>query len=336
MKAFIVTGPGRSTVTEVAPPQASSGQVVVDVSRVGVCGTDAEFFSGEMAYLHQGHASYPLRLGHEWCGSVSAVGPDVDPSWLDTRVTGDTMLGCGRCHRCLTGRQHVCEDRFEIGIRGGFPGALAEQLAVPVTALHRLPDEIDDTAGALIEPGGNALRAVRAAALSPGDRLLILGPGTIGLLAAQIAGARGAQVHMLGLPGPGLEFARALGLSVFTAGELPTLPWDAVLDATHSAAMPAFALEHVEPGKRVVYIGLSGTPSEIDTRTMVIKDVTAVGILSASGGLEGAIADYAAGTVDPRPLVAATVGLDRVGDVLGGWRPPGAGAGPKIHVDPRR
>ena len=84
--------------------------------------------------------------------------------------------------------------------------------------------------------------------------------------------------------------------------------------------LPALALDLVEPGKRVVYIGLAGTPSLIDTRTLLLKDVTAVGILSASAGLAGTIEQYAAGAVDPRPLVAATVGLDRVGDVLAGWR----------------
>lgn len=97
------------------------------------------------------------------------------------------MLVCGRCRRCGTGLQHVCEDRFEIGIRGGWPGALAEQLPVPVTALHAPPDAVDAVAGALVEPGGNALRAVEGAALGPGARLLVLGPGTIGLLAARLA-----------------------------------------------------------------------------------------------------------------------------------------------------
>ncbi len=86
----------------------------------------------------------------------------------------------------------------------------------------------------------------------------------------------------------------------------------------------------------MVYIGLAGTPSAIDTRTLALKDVTAVGILSASPGLEDTIRAYATGAVDPRPLVAATVGLEEVGDVLAGARPPGAGPGPKIHVDPRR
>jgi len=333
----VVTGPGESAVHEVDPPVAADGQVVIDVARVGVCGTDVEFFTGEMAYLHQGHAGYPMRLGHEWCGTVSAVGAGVDPQWMGRRVTGDTMLGCGRCRRCLAGRHHVCQDRFEIGIRGGFPGALAEQLAVPATAIHALPDTIDDTAGAMVEPGGNALRAIRGAALSPGDQVLILGPGTIGLLAAQFAHARGAQVHLMGLTDRSLRFARSLGFDgAWPMTEIPSLPWDAVIDASNAAALPALALDLVEPGKRVVYIGLAGTRSLIDTRTVALKDVTAVGILSASAGLAGTIEHYAAGDVDPRPLVAATVGLDRVGDVLAGWRPHDAGPGPKFHVDPRR
>ncbi len=229
MRAFVVSGPRTGAVEDVAPPIAEPGQVLVEVERVGLCGTDVDFFAGEMAYLHQGHARYPIRLGHEWCGTVSAVGNAVDPGWIGRRTTADTMLGCGHCDRCLSGRQHLCEDRFEIGIRRGWPGALAEQMAVPVTALQPLPDAVDAVAGALVEPGANALR----------------------------------------------------------------------------------------------------------TRALVLKDATAVGVLSGSGALAEAIELYASSAVDPRPLVAATVRLDQVGAVLGGWRPEGAGPGPKMHVDPR-
>jgi threonine dehydrogenase-like Zn-dependent dehydrogenase len=91
----------------------------------------------------------------------------------------------------------------------------------------------------------------------------------------------------------------------------------------------------VEPAGRVVYIGLAGSPSLIDTRMLVLKDVTAVGILSASPGLDATIEAYVSGAVDARPLVAATVGLDQVSSILAGLRPDGAGQGPKIHVDPR-
>ncbi|MFI6512619.1 zinc-binding dehydrogenase [Streptosporangium sp. NPDC050855] len=336
MRAFVVTGPRRFEVLEVDPPVPGPGQVVVDVERAGVCGTDMEIFGGEMSYLHDGHARYPVRLGHEWCGTVSSAGEGVDPGWIGTRVTGDTMLGCGRCRRCRAGTHHVCEDRFEIGIRGGWPGALAERLPVPVTALHRLPDTVDAAAGAMVEPGGNALRAVRAAALAPGERLLVLGPGTIGLLVAAFALAHGAEVHVLGLPGTSLEFARTLGVhGAWTADRLPDLPFDAVVDASTAPGLPALAADLVEPGRRVVYIGLSSTPSAVDTRTLVLKDVTAVGILSASPGLAGAIEHYASGAVDPRPLVAAVVGLEEAGEVLAGSRPAGSGPGPKFHVDPR-
>jgi threonine dehydrogenase-like Zn-dependent dehydrogenase len=230
----------------------------------------------------------------------------------------------------------VCADRFEIGIRGGWPGALAEQLVVPAAALHPLPDAVDAAAGALVEPGGNALRSVQAAAVGPGDRVLVLGPGTIGLLVAQFALAAGVEVHVVGLSATSLEFARTLGVhGGWTAGQLPQLSFDAVIDCSDAPGLPALALDLVEPGGRVVYIGLAGQPSLIDTRALVLADVTAVGILGASAGLAGTIERYASGSVDPRPLVCATVGLDQVGAVLAGRRPDGAGPGPKVHVDPR-
>ena len=337
MRAFVLTGPREFEVQDVAPPKATPGGVVIDVERVGVCGTDVEFFTGEMQYLHEGHARYPLRLGHEWMGAVAAVGDGVDPSWIGRRVTGDTMLGCGVCRRCVQGDQHVCEFRSEVGIRNGFPGALAEQLAMPVAALHALPDTVDDTLGALVEPGGNALRSAWGADLSDGERVLVLGPGTIGLLVAMFARSFGAEVHVMGRSQRSLDYARTLGFDgVWSEDDLPDdLPWDAVIDSSNAPALPAKALELVEPAGRVVYVGLAGSRSLIDTRTLALKDVTAVGILSASPGLAGTIDLYASGEVDPRPLVAATVGLDEVGTILDGRRPEGAGLGPKIHVDPR-
>ena len=85
MKAFVVTAPGESSVQEVDAPVPMPGEVVVDVTRVGVCGTDVEFFTGEMAYLHDGHSAYPMRLGHEWCGIVAAAGAGVDQAWIGRR-----------------------------------------------------------------------------------------------------------------------------------------------------------------------------------------------------------------------------------------------------------
>lgn len=333
MKAFVIDGPRTAGVRDVPEPVAEPGEVIVEVTRAGVCGTDVEFFTGSMAYLNTGRERFPVRIGHEWAGVVHAVGAGVDGSWLGRRVTGDTMLGCGACARCVAGRHHVCASLVELGISRGRPGALAELVAVPAVALRALPDGVDDAMGALVEPGGNAVRAVRAAGLDRGERLLIAGAGTIGLLAAMFARADGMQVHLLGRSARSLAFARSLGFSeTWTADTLPDLPWDGVIDASNAAELPALAVRSVEPGRRVVCIGLAGEPSLVDTREVALRDVTVVGILGGSAGLDGAIDAYASGAVDPRPLIAATVPLAQVASVLGGTRPAGAGDGPKVQV----
>ncbi|MGH3164806.1 MAG: zinc-dependent alcohol dehydrogenase, partial [Trebonia sp.] len=295
MRALVIDRPGSAAVTEVDVPVPAEGQVVVDVHRVGICGTDAELFTGDLPYFAQGKSSFPLRPGHEWCGVVSAVGAGVGGEWLGTRVTGDTMLGCGRCRRCRSGKWHVCADRHEIGIMG-WPGALADKVPVPVAALHRLPAAVGDTAGALVEPGGNAHRAVTAAQAGPGKRILVCGPGTIGLLAVAFAAAAGAEVHVLAEDGARRELAERLGANWYWAGDDPPVgTYDAVVDCTNDASVPAMALTLTEPAGRLVCIGVSAAASQIDTRDLVLGDVTAVGILGGSAGLAAAIEHYADG-----------------------------------------
>ncbi len=214
--------------------------------------------------------------------------PGDEAEWLGRRVTGDTMLGCGTCDYCRRGVHHVCPNRFEIGITDGWPGALAEQLLVPTRFAYPIPENVSVAAAALVEPGGNALRAVRAAQLEPGRSVLILGSGTIGLLAAQFALAEGADVHLAGVRASSLDLARELGIpNVVTVDDVETGDgerFDAVIDCTSVDTMPALAVRLVKPAGRVVYIGLSSTPSLVDSRQVALKDVTVVGILSASPG----------------------------------------------------
>lgn len=336
MRAFVVTAPHTAEVEEVEEPSPATDDLVVDVERVGICGTDVELYSGEMAYLDQGITTFPIRLGHEWAGTVSAVGSATHEHWIGTRVTGDTMLGCGHCRYCLGGHQHVCPDRREVGITDGWPGALAERLLIPARFALKIPPSVTLTAAALVEPAGNSLRAVDAAQLSVGEPLLILGSGTIGLLAAQIALARGLEVHVAGERLSSLELARSLGVRhTHSFDELEGGDYAAVIDATSLPGAPALATQLVDRAGRVVFIGLSGTASLVDTRDIALKDVTAVGILSASPGLAGAIELFASGAVVPDALVAEVVGLHEVGERLAGRRGPDAGPGPKVHVDPR-
>ncbi len=332
MRALVITGREAARVEDVEVPVPGPGQVVVDVRRAGICGTDIELFTGQLAYFAQGKTGFPLRPGHEWCGVVSALGTAVDPGWLGARVTGDTMLGCGRCARCRARHGHVCADRREVGIMG-WPGALAEKVLMPAASLCRLPDAIDDRAGALVEPGGNAWRAASAARAAPGQRILICGPGTIGLLTAAFARAAGAEVHIMALDRGREKLASSFGATAYwTADEPPPVTYDAVIDGTDDHRMPATALSLAEPAGRLVFIGISGVPSPIDSRDLVLGDMTAVGILGASAGLAPAIEHYADGRVDPSGIVQVTVGLDRAAEALAGQ--VSTGAGTKIHIDP--
>jgi threonine dehydrogenase-like Zn-dependent dehydrogenase len=333
MRALVITGPGSAQVSEVEDPVPGAGQAVVDVRRAGICGTDVELFTGQLAYFGQGKTRFPVRPGHEWCGVVSAVGAEVPAGWLGVRVTGDTMLGCGHCARCRAGRRHVCADRYEVGIMGGWPGALAERVLVPAWSLHRLPDALDDRSGALVEPGGNAWRAATAAQAGPGQRILVCGPGTIGLLTTAFAVAAGASVDVLALDGHRRSLASSFGATgYFTVEDPPPGTYDAVVDCTDDHRVPASALALAEPAGRVVFIGVSGAPSLIDSRDLVLGDLTAVGILGASAGLGPAIEHYADGRVDPSSLVSVTVGLDQAADALAGRI--SAGPGTKIHIEP--
>jgi 2-desacetyl-2-hydroxyethyl bacteriochlorophyllide A dehydrogenase len=345
MRALVVTAPRQAAVVDVPEPEPRPGELVVEIERVGICGTDVEFYTGDMAYLDLGYAEFPLRLGHEWAGRVVAVGSaggaidGAGDHWLGKRVTGDTMLGCGQCSYCVAGHQHVCPNRFEVGIRGGWAGALSERLVIPSRFAFEIPEHVSPAAAALIEPGGNALRAVRGANVESGHRVLVLGSGTIGLLAAQFAVAAGGEVHVGGVREGSLDLARSFGVA--SAVHLDDLAasdpdqYDSVIECTSNEAMPALAVRLVKPAGRVVFIGLSNGPSLVDTRDIALQDITAVGVLSASGGLAGAIEAYASGAVVPDALVSEVVALEDLPDRFEGRRGADAGPGPKVQADPR-
>jgi threonine dehydrogenase-like Zn-dependent dehydrogenase len=199
-----------------------------------------------------------------------------------------------------------------------------------------LPDSVDDTSGAMVEPSGNAFRALAAARVAPGDDLLIIGPGTLGLVAAMAAHARGVAVHLVGRSDRGLDFARSLAIgSASTWEDIPERPYRAVINASTTDVVGR-ALNLVEPGGTMVCVGLSHEPTMIDTRELVFNDLSVIGILSGSPGMQTTIDAFASGDVDPHPLVAATYGMDRAAEILSGARPAGSGPGPKFLIDPRQ
>lgn len=337
MRAFEVVAQDRGAVMEVPPPEARPGEAVVEVAYAGICGTDIGLFGADDERLLELRAHRPLRPGHEWSGTVAAVGAGADSAWVGRRVTGETIIGCGHCEDCRAGLPNLCAERLEIGVRGGRPGAFAERVAVPLELLHDLPESVDLMAGALVEPAANAWRAVAAAAVAPGVRLLVLGSGTIGLLCAQFATAAGGEVHVLGLDEASLALAHDLGVTAtWHADDLPPLLWDVVIDATDGPSMPAYALEIVRAGGTVVLIGVAHRPSDLDSRRIVRMELSVRGILGGSQGFGPAIEAFAVGAVRPHPLVGAIIGLDGIEAGLTGRKPTGCGPGPKLLVDPRR
>ena len=335
MRALIIDGTRSASVRRVSVPVPGPGQVLVDVRRAGICGTDVELFTRELPYFDQGKSSFPLCPGHEWCGTVSAVGPQTDPGWIGVRVTGDTMLGCGHCRRCRSGRHHVCADRYEIGI-AGWDGALAEKLLVPAGSLYRLPDAVDDQAGRAGRTGRQRLPGGERGAGRTGPDGPRLGPGQYrpagdGLRPRRGRGGRRGRrrlpprgprggLRRVPLPGP------------------PRTPWTGPTTRSSTAA----ATRRSPAGRWAGWNRAAGSstsacpasPAWSTPATIVLNDITAVGILGASAGLAAAIEHYADGRVDPRPLARLTVGLDEAAAALAGQLDPGAGT--KIHVDPRR
>jgi threonine dehydrogenase-like Zn-dependent dehydrogenase len=314
----------------VGKPDPGPGEAIVAIRQVGVCGTDTEFFRGTQHNLAKGTARFPLRLGHEWSGVVDRVGPGVDPNWIGARVTGDTMLGCGECAICHTGRQHVCPDRFEIGVRGGWPGALADEMTIRASALHRIPDEMTFRVGALVEPASMALRAVKTMNVVAGERVLVWGLGCIGLLTVAFAASAGAIVDAVGRGRTGLDLARQFGARQVTA-EAPDGLFSAAVAVSPLADVPARCLSHLEPGGRLVLVGLSGDPSPLESSDLVVNDITVTGLLSGSNVFAETIATLQAADFDPSVLVGDEIPLERTAEALGP-RPADRQRAPKTHI----
>jgi L-iditol 2-dehydrogenase len=183
MKVARLHGPGDIRVSDEPVPVPGTGEVLVRVRAVGICGSDLHWYA-ESA-IGEAVLTRPLVLGHEAAG-VIAEGPRAGQ-----RVAIDPAVPCGTCATCERGLGHLCPAVRFLG-HGTNDGAMRELLPWPDDRLVPLPDEIDDVAGAMLEPLGVALHALRLARVRPGDRVAILGAGPIGLLLVQLARASGA------------------------------------------------------------------------------------------------------------------------------------------------
>src|SRR5215212_1702903 len=212
--AKLAAGPGHIDLVQREPADVPTGCVRLAVRAAGICGTDLHIEAGEYPSVP------PVTMGHEVCGAVVETGAGVDAAWDGARVVSETYFStCGRCRHCRAGRPNLCPDRRSIGTH--VDGAFAESVVVPAHGLHRVPEALADAAAALCEPLACVCQSLLdPPAIVPGDRVLVVGPGAIGLLAAQVAAAGGAEVEVRGTAqdGPRLSLARDLGCATSVAG----------------------------------------------------------------------------------------------------------------------
>lgn len=232
---------------------------MLEVVAAGICGTDLHIADGEYETVT------PVTMGHEVAAVVAEVGDGVDSSWLGTPVASETYFStCGECAFCLAGRPNLCPDRRSIGTH--VDGAFAPRLVVPLTNLHRLPDWLDAHAAPLCEPLACVCHSLLEPepVVEPGQEVLVVGPGPVGLLAAQVAYAAGGHVHVRGTRRDvrRLEAAQQLGHETSTT-EDSAVKADVVIECSGSELGIAAALAAARRGGRYVQIGLAGRPVTI-------------------------------------------------------------------------
>jgi L-iditol 2-dehydrogenase len=311
----------------VVPP----GYVRLEVHAAGICGTDLHIEAGEWRCVP------PMTMGHEVCGSVAELGEGVDASWLGERIVSETYYAtCGVCRPCRDGKPNLCVDRRSIGTH--VDGAFAPSVVVPAHGLHRVPAGLSDAAASMTEPLACCCQALLdPAQVNPGDRVLVVGPGAIGLLAAQVARASGGRVEVRGAPSDSARLAMAdrLGFvtSVAGADSLDADGYDVAVDCSGAGPGIADAMRAVRRAGTLVQIGLAGKDVTVPYDLLCLKELTVTTSLATTpASWRRATRLIAENAVALEPLVSEVVALT---DFRRAFDASRAGHGVKFVLDPR-
>ncbi len=308
----LAPGPGHVALAERPEREPGPGEVLLDVVATGICGTDLHIEAAEYPSVP------PVTMGHEVSAVVAAVGAGVADAWVGRRVASETYFStCGACAHCRDGRRNLCPLRRSIGthVDGGF----APRLLVPETNLHELPEGLDEHAASALEPLACVCNSLfERSALAAGDEVLVVGPGAIGLLAAQAARAAGGRVHVRGTARDEarLDLARRLGFETSALGErgdagYPGEVADVVIECSGSGPGMASALLAARRGGRVVQIGLRGAPVELPFDLVCFHElVVTAGFASTTASWRRALRLVASGQVELDPLITAVLPLE--------------------------
>jgi L-iditol 2-dehydrogenase len=257
--ALVIAGPGSMSLQEVPEPAPGPGELAIRPAYVGICGTDLELLAGD---VDPAYVRYPLIPGHEWSGVIETTGAGVKGLQPGQRVIAEGIIPCRTCARCIRGETNLCETYDELGFTR--PGAAARQVIVPAQVAHVLPDSVSLAEAALAEPAAVAWRALGRGEPRPGDRVAVVGDGTVGLIVAHLAGLFSpAEVAVYGLRPGQARLAAELGATGFEGvdsadGCLDHRGFDLVVEAAGTAPAVEAAIGLARRGGRVVLVGLAG------------------------------------------------------------------------------
>lgn len=277
MKALVWHGPNRMSVDDVPDPAPKPGEAIVRSEAAGICGSEVEGYLGRMS-----NRVPPLVMGHEFAGTVVAVGEGVDRSWMGRRVAVNPIVGCGQCRYCTRGNRNLCPDRHLLGV--GAPGGFAASAAVPERCLFEMPESMDARLGALVEPLANGIHAVRSGAPAGATTAVVIGAGTIGLACMQAALVDGIElVTVLERHPTRRDHALRLGAHEAFAGAGELKPGvDLVIDAVGADATRLLALDLLNPAGTAVFIGLHDDETALPWHRVIRGNHTIKGVFGYS------------------------------------------------------
>ena len=329
MRAAVVKSVGEVGVETVDDPTPGPGEVVVEVAACGLCGTDLHILQGEFA------PTLPVIPGHEFAGTIVAVGADALDVNEGDRVAVDPSLYCHECHYCRRGRNNLCLRWGAIGVTTA--GGAAQYVAVPAANCVRLPDHVDTRDAALIEPLSCAVRGYDVLSSQLGAHVLIYGAGTMGLMMLRLAQRVGAtSIDVVDLNADRLEIARGLGVThaeTTPEGMEPHFGWDLVIDATGNAKAIQDGLGRVAPGGTFLQFGVAdyAARATIDPYRIYNKEITITGSMAVLHSYERAADLFATGVLDPSLFITDRVPLEQYADAIEAFK---SGAGLKTQVVP--
>jgi L-iditol 2-dehydrogenase len=327
MIAAVLNGPKDLRLQSLPALKAGPHDAVIQVRAAGLCGTDYRIWTGERS------VQYPRVMGHEFVGTIIALGADVQGLTVGQKVAVEPNFSCGKCPLCREGNRNLCLSRTAVGI--DVDGGFAQQARVPGGCCWPAPPGIIDEQLLLTEPLAVVVRAVRRGAPESGETAAVLGVGTLGLLAIQVLRTRGVRVLAVGRTDRRLDLAKEFGADAVTTAEMGEEiaaarafsgreGVDLVVETAGTAHAVQQAVELCRPGGRVVLTGLPHGPTELNFFWVVRRELRIIGSMIYQNEFHEAIRLLSVGAVRVDRVLTHQFPLDRIQEAFQAHRAPDA------------